>query len=267
MDEFKKRKADEMMALKKIYTASMAQDVVEKVCLREDLKDIEKELEKCFFGKKDTDISNSLASKRRNYINNFLSEIVILREKLEKNAQKTVQKQPQSKNNNKAKDKDFKWNKKLVIDNENFPKLESYNLVKNKKNFVVLDRHYENKLQEGVLDCYCMSSRHPLVVNCLSCGRVHCLQEGDKVCINCGKKLVLKDEYLKSIVKDYDAKNAYNHKEKLLKFQANFYSKLKIIDDFNDWYEISNNTWLSEENRKEARKKDEEGASMKECLE
>ena len=46
--------------------------------------------------------------------------------------------------------------------------------------------------------------------------------------------------------------------DKLLKFQEEFYSKLQIIDDFSDWYEVSNNTWLDEKSREEAKKKDEE---------
>ena len=53
-------------------------------------------------------------------------------------------------------------------------------------------------------------------------------------------------------------KNANIHKDKLLKFQEEFYSKLQIIDDFSDWYEVSNNTWLDEKSREEAKKKDEE---------
>ena len=63
------------------------------------------------------------------------------------------------------------------------------------------------------------------------------------------------------IINDLNAKNAYNHKEKLLKFQEDFYSKLQIIDEFNDWYELSKNTWLTDNEREKA-KRDEEKAKQ-----
>ena len=40
-----------------------------------------------------------------------------------------------------------------------------------------------------------MSSRHSLVGNFIEYGRIHCLQEGDKNCINCGIKLITKKDY------------------------------------------------------------------------
>ena len=103
-----------------------------------------------------------------------------------------------------------------------------------------------------------MSTRHPLVGICLECGRIHCLQEGDKNCINCGAKLISKKEYNSQLAFDLEAKNANNHKDKLLQYQKDFYSKLQIVDDFTDWYEVSNNTWLDEKSREQAKKKDEE---------
>ena len=151
---------------------------------------------------------------------------------------------------------------KLKMNDEEFPALSSSELVKRTKNkkYEVLDRHYQNRLEPGIKECFCMSTRHPLVGNCLECGRIHCLQEGDKKCISCGAPLVLKDDYKKQLelMKDNNLKNANLHKDKLLKFQKDFYSKLQIIDDFTDWYEVSNNTWLDEQSREEAKKKDED---------
>lgn len=63
---------------------------------------------------------------------------------------------------------------------------------------------------------------------------------------------------MSNIVNDNIAKNAFGQKEKLLRFQADFYSKLKIVDDFTDWYEVSNNTWLCEADRELAQRKDEQ---------
>ena len=157
---------------------------------------------------------------------------------------------------------------KIKINDEDFPSLASSELVKRKKNFVVLDRHYQNRLEPGIKECFCMSTRHPLVGNCLECGRIHCLQEGDKKCISCGAPLILKEEYLKQmeLIKDNNLKNANLHKDKLLQYQKDFYSKLQIIDDFTDWYEVSNNTWLDEKSREEAKIKDEESSIIDELV-
>ena len=62
----------------------------------------------------------------------------------------------------------------------------------------------------------------------------------------------------RSITDDLSFIENSEHKDKLLHFQKEFYSKLEIIDDFTDWYEVSNNTWLDEKSREEAKKKDEE---------
>ena len=111
-----------------------------------------------------------------------------------------------------------------------------------------------------------MSTRHPLVGNCIECGRIHCLQEGDKNCINCGAELIPKKLYESQLAFDNVAKKAYNHKNKLLHFQKEFYSKLEIVDDFTDWYGVSNNTWLDEKSRQEAKKKDEESTIIEKMV-
>ena len=172
----------------------------------------------------------------------------------------------EKKDNQKKKNKNNEWMPKLKIDDENFPSLANSELVKRKKNFVVLDRHYQNKLEPGIKECFCMSTRHPLVGNCIECGRIHCLQEGDKNCINYGAKLITKKDYESQLVFDNAAKKAYNHKNKLLHFQKEFYSKLEIVDDFTDWYEVSNNTWLDEKTRLEAKKKDEQSTIIEKMV-
>ena len=43
-------------------------------------------------------------------------------------------------------------------------------------------------------------------------------------------------------------------------------SKLQIVDDFTDWYEVSNNTWLDEKSREEAKKKDEESTIIEKLV-
>lgn len=103
-----------------------------------------------------------------------------------------------------------------------------------------------------------MGTKHPIVSNCENCGRIQCLQEGEIECIECNTKFTTKVDYIKSLALDANLKKSYEHKEKLLKFQKEFYSKMNIIDDYTDWYEISNNTWISKDMRDMAKEKDDE---------
>lgn len=254
MDEFVKRSIDQLLEFKKnIFKHKHAVDFIEKLTRRGDMKVIESELNKCLLPKSVKNKDD--IKKRKDFIENFLSEFAILREK-EKKA-------PPSENpptaNPQNPQKDFQWRPNLKFDDDhNFPSLDSHELLTRKKNFVVLDKHYKNKLEPGIHKCYCMSQKHPLVGICTNCGRIHCLQEGDKKCIECGHPLLPKEKYMSNIVNDNIAKNAFGQKEKLLRFQADFYSKLKIVDDFTDWYEVSNNTWLCEADRELAQRKDEQ---------
>lgn len=271
MDAFIKQYGEKLLEFKKsIFKPSHANEFIKKLCLRGDIKTMESELTKCLINSSVT--SDKALLDRKSYINEFLSEYQKIQSEIEianemekskeakSEALAQISKDTQKKIDKPDKpEKEFLWGGfKIKNYDEEFPSFENNELVKRKKKFVVLDRHYTNKLEQGNKDCYCMSLRHPLVSNCLQCGRVHCLQEGDKVCISCGAKLVDKDDYIKSILEDSESRKAYGHKEKLLKFQSEFYSKLQIIDDFNDWYEISNNTWISQESRAYAKKKDEE---------
>ena len=242
MEEFINKNTEIIFEYKKTSLKhSNVYEFVSKLPLREKEDEIRNELEKCLLTDKVKD--EKQRQERKKYILTFLSELKKLK--------------------NDEKEKTLEQMLMPKINDENFPPLHSAELVeKTRKNkqFKVLDKHYKNKLEKGTFDCFCYGERHPLVGICLNCGRIHCLQEGDKICICCGKKLLNNNEYLNNIVHDFNAKNAYYHKEKLLKFQENFYSKLQIIDDYNDWYEISNNTWLGDKERNEAREKDEENA-------
>ena len=254
MEEFINKYTEIIFEYKKTTLKhSSVYEFVSKLPLREKEDEILHELEKCL-------LSNSIEEEkkikeRKKVISNFLSELKQLKNK---------EKEKENKKEEKQKEKTLEQMLLMPkINDENFPPLQSAELVekaRKNKQFKILDKHYKNKLEKGTFDCFCYGERHPLVGICLNCGRIHCLQEGDKICIVCGKKLLNNNEYLNSIVQDYNAKSAYNHKEKLLKFQENFYSKLQIIDDYNDWYEISNNTWLGDKERNEAREKDEENA-------
>ena len=250
MEDFIQKFSEKLLKYKKgIFTQKTARDFVEKQLKKSTEDEVYKELYKCIFPVK-SDFPEHIKKEREEFISLFLKEIKLKKKNRE---EKVV---------NKKNKMNQDWMPKLKINDEEFPALSSSELVKRTKGkkFEVLDRHYQNRLEPGIKECFCMSTRHPLVGNCLECGRIHCLQEGDKKCISCGAPLVLKDDYKKQLelMKDNNLKNANLHKDKLLKFQKDFYSKLQIIDDFTDWYEVSNNTWLDEKSREEAKKKDEE---------
>ena len=244
MEDFVQKYSEKILKFKRgILQPKQVREFVVKLTKKAE-EDARKELNKLLFPKNKY-LSESAISERDELIILFLKELDQLKHKNQETKKTKINQE---------------WKPKLQINDEDFPTLSSSELVKRKKNFVVLDRHYQNRLEPGIKECFCMSTRHPLVGNCLECGRIHCLQEGDKKCISCGAPLVLKEEYKKQLemMKDINLKNANIHKDKLLKFQEEFYSKLQIIDDFSDWYEVSNNTWLDEKSREEAKKKDEE---------
>ena len=258
MEDFIRKHSEIILKYKKnIFTQKTARLFIEKQIMKSE-EDSQKELLKCLLPK-NLNPSPKMIMEREDYISSFLKELKEIKEKINSDENK--------KENQKKKNKvNSEWMPKMKINDEDFPSLASSELVKRKKNFVVLDRHYQNKLEPGIKECFCMSTRHPLVGNCIECGRIHCLQEGDKNCINCGAKLITKKEYTSQLAFDPAAKNAFLHKEKLLTFQKEFYSKLQIVDDFTDWYEVSNNTWLDEKSREEAKKKDEESVIIEKMV-
>jgi hypothetical protein len=257
MEDFIRKHSEIILKYKKnIFTQKTARLFIEKQIMKSE-EESEKELIKCLLPK-NLSLPPQMITERENYISQFLKELKEIKIKKEGEQEK--------KDNQKKKNKNMEWMPKIKINDEDFPSLANSELVKRKKNFVVLDRHYQNKLEPGIKECFCMSTRHPLVGNCIECGRIHCLQEGDKNCINCGAKLINKKDYESQLAFDNAAKKAYNHKDKLLHFQKEFYSKLQIVDDFTDWYEVSNNTWLDEKSRQEAKKKDEESAIIEKMV-
>ena len=259
MEDFILRFSEKLLKYKKgVFQQKTAREFVEKQIMKS-TEDSKKELKKCLFPKNIV-LSEANIKEREEFINIFLEELKSLQIKKKDEEEK----KEKEKNISKKYIINNEWMPKMKINDENFPTFANSELVKRKKNYVVLDRHYQNRLEPGIKECFCMSTRHPLVGNCLECGRIHCLQEGDKKCIACGAPLILKDEYLKQmeLMKNNNLKNANIHKDKLLQYQKDFYSKLQIIDDFSDWYEVSNNTWLDEKSREEAKKKDEESAIM-----
>ena len=122
-------------------------------------------------------------------------------------------------------------------------------------------------------ECDCMATKHSLINNCLICGRVVCEQEGEGPCYFCGNPVYRQGNPLgeQSFVSfeemqaaDINKQKAIAHKNKLLSYDKNLTHASNIIDDETDWYEISDNVWLSNKQRDQAVDKIREEAMKKE---
>ncbi|CAL8139534.1 unnamed protein product [Orchesella dallaii] len=126
----------------------------------------------------------------------------------------------------------------------------------------------EAPLLPGRQPCECQAVKHELVNNCVSCGRVICIQEGPGPCFFCGEIVMSKSERRRflegnpkeiqkllskynKLPKPADEKKilADAQKEKLLEFDRNSVKRTQVIDDQADYFSTEN-PWLSEEEKK-----------------
>lgn len=120
-------------------------------------------------------------------------------------------------------------------------------------------------LLKGRNRCDCQASKHKLVNNCSSCGRIVCEQEGSGSCFFCGN-FVCSEEELKVINSQtkkgdnlkkslMDQKRpkgldeAVAQRDRLLEFDRQSERRTTVIDDESDYFK-SNSVWLSEDERK-----------------
>lgn len=286
MEDFIKNNTEKLAVFKKNFAKNTISDFLTKLCKRGDISKMESELEKFILNSRDVPDYE----KRKEFIFIFIKDFKELQDKgttlkfpiFEKPeiksdlgsllnpvvAQKIDlgDKKPIEAPIKKAqKNENFKISKKFRPEKlENpLPQIYSTEVMDYRKKYEFLEHHYKHKIEPTTKVCFCMGTKHPIVANCLNCGRIHCLQEGEDKCIECKTGLLSKNEFLKKCIDDPNLKKAHDHKEKLLKFQKEFYSKMSIIDDYTDWYEISNNTWIPHDMRNLAKEKDEELEKLK----
>jgi len=121
--------------------------------------------------------------------------------------------------------------------------------------------------------CECQAVKHPLVNNCLSCGRIVCAQEGSGPCFFCDHLVVTKEEQVVLDKKNKksemlykklagDSRSQYqaalDNKERLLEYDANSAKRTQIIDDESDYFNVDTNKWLTPQQREALKKKKEE---------
>jgi hypothetical protein len=113
-----------------------------------------------------------------------------------------------------------------------------------------------------------MAQKHPLINNCLHCGRIVCEVEGAGPCFFCGNIVVGKNsketyeedlEFFTKLDEDPALQESYfkalENKEKLLGYEKTMDGTKNIVDDEIDWYEIKDDVWQDKTVRQEAMKK------------
>ena len=110
--------------------------------------------------------------------------------------------------------------------------------------------------------CDCEATTHPLVNNCLNCGKIVCLSEGPGPCFFCGEMVHYSDEIAPNLSKEFEEKFNLNPpqsqkslelRDKLLEFDKNSISRTSVIDDESDYYQSTNN-WMTKEEREKWKK-------------
>lgn len=111
----------------------------------------------------------------------------------------------------------------------------------------------ERKVKATGNPCYCMATTHDLIGNCRYCGKIICSAEDSRGCTYCHRKLQLEYDPRES---DYD--RAIDNRNKLLSFAEDRTKRTSVVDDHLDYYEISRNMYLADEDRQFAEEKIQE---------
>jgi hypothetical protein len=110
----------------------------------------------------------------------------------------------------------------------------------------------QDDLISGRVKCDCQARKHALIGNCLHCGRVVCEQEGKGPCLFCGEWVGMTEEEFASL--DPRAKEAMQHRDKLLEFDKTSKKRTHVFDDHSDYFELSRTCWATEKERAIAEK-------------
>ena len=112
-------------------------------------------------------------------------------------------------------------------------------------------------MRPGRHPCSCNARRHPLLTNCLSCGKVICEQEGRGPCLFCGNDP--DDPQASSHLAEGSpehvaaAERARQFKERLLDFDRSSAKRTTVIDDQVDYFSnAAADAWLSQDEKAQA---------------
>ncbi|EGF80495.1 hypothetical protein BATDEDRAFT_88748 [Batrachochytrium dendrobatidis JAM81] len=111
--------------------------------------------------------------------------------------------------------------------------------------------------------CECMAALHGLVSNCLNCGKIVCVFEGEGPCSTCGNQVQASNRHFAlnlDTQSTIDFDKAQARKNKLLDFDRHSTSRTKVHDAASD-FDLSSDTtnkWLTPEERGLALRKQQE---------
>mmetsp|Transcript_23048 Transcript_23048/g.26296 ORF Transcript_23048/g.26296 Transcript_23048/m.26296 type:complete len:323 (-) Transcript_23048:154-1122(-) len=106
--------------------------------------------------------------------------------------------------------------------------------------------------------CGCFGTVHKALTNCLNCGRISCIKEGYDYCPFCGFLVDKIGEMANAGENPLASDKAWQHKERLLRFDRDSARRTVIWDDQEDYFSSSKSTWLSEEEKTNAHQKETE---------
>jgi activating signal cointegrator 1 len=113
--------------------------------------------------------------------------------------------------------------------------------------------------------CGCFGTMHKALNNCLHCGRISCEREGYDYCPFCS--YMVYENRSETMYQSTSSatttinKEAWEQKERLLQYDREFAQRTIILDDQADYYNRATSSWLSEQERQEAEKHEQERAN------
>ncbi|KAF6211787.1 hypothetical protein GE061_012302 [Apolygus lucorum] len=111
--------------------------------------------------------------------------------------------------------------------------------------------------------CECQATKHELIGNCLSCGRIVCQQEGAGPCLFCNTMVQARGAPQTSAAQtDSSLESALELRDRLLEYDKSSERRTKVIDDENDYFS-TNSVWLSKEQKEALKRKQEELQALK----
>lgn len=106
---------------------------------------------------------------------------------------------------------------------------------------------------ENRVECFCLAKveigGHPLIGNCLSCGRIICDVEDYGPCLSCGEA---KERIHWLDVSESMNSAAVEHKDRLVQYDKEGTRRTKIYDDSTDWFAEGTDIWKGKEERETA---------------
>lgn len=112
-------------------------------------------------------------------------------------------------------------------------------------------------LKSGRHLCYCEGRLHQVLTNCINCGKIICEQEKYGDCLFCQTPVNPKEDFSKKEKSNPSFMKAVEHRNKLIEFDKSYTQRTVVYDEQTDYYESDVNKWLSEQEKKERKEKED----------